>query len=103
MLEVIVVEDQLEAAAGRRSEGLLGIVAEAVVIQPATRRVKWEGAATRHGRVGSIGRAADSRYSRVVLLLSASARAMPPCDGVELHLVPLHLGQLKVTQLRRRA
>ena len=43
---------QLEAAAGRRSEGLLGVLAEVVLPQPATGRGEWEGAATRHGRVG---------------------------------------------------
>ena len=46
------LEVQLEAAAGRRSEGLLGVVAEAVSPHPATGLGEWEGAATRYGRVG---------------------------------------------------
>ena len=37
---------QLEAAAGGRPDGLLGVVAEAVVPQPATGRCKREGART---------------------------------------------------------
>ena len=35
---------QFEAAAGGRFEGLLGVVAEVVAIQPATGRCKREGA-----------------------------------------------------------
>ena len=34
-------EDQLEAAAGRRSEGLLGIVADVGLPQTATGRGEW--------------------------------------------------------------
>ena len=37
---VVDVEDQLEAAAGGRPEGLLGVVAEGVGNQPATGRCK---------------------------------------------------------------
>eukprot|EP00964_Phaeocystis_antarctica_P097790 scaffold63862_cov78-Phaeocystis_antarctica.AAC.1 len=36
------LEVQLEAAAGGRFEGLLGVVAEVVVPQPATGRCRWE-------------------------------------------------------------
>ena len=39
-----VLEQQLEAAAGGRFEGLLGGVVEAVDVQTATGRCKWEGA-----------------------------------------------------------
>ena len=47
------LEEQLEAAAGGRLEGLLGVVAEAVVLQAATGRGKREGARTsRHPPVG---------------------------------------------------
>ena len=47
------LEDQLEAAAGGRPEGLLGVVAEVVAPQPATGRCKREGARTsRHPPVG---------------------------------------------------
>ena len=51
-LPLAIVKDQLEAAAGGRSEGLLGIAAEVVGHEAATGRGEWEGAATRHGRVG---------------------------------------------------
>ena len=51
------LELQVEAAAGGRPEGLLGVVAEAVALQPATGRCKREGARTlRHPPVGQ-GRA----------------------------------------------
>ena len=47
------LEPQVEAAAGGHPEGLLGVVAEAVVLQPATGRCKREGARTsRHPPVG---------------------------------------------------
>ena len=39
-----MLEAQLEAAAGGRFEGLLGVVVEVVAPQPATGRCKWEGA-----------------------------------------------------------
>ena len=42
----LVLELQLEAVAGGRSEGLLGVVAEVVAKQPATGRCKREGAHT---------------------------------------------------------
>ena len=77
MLEVIVVEDQLEAAAGRRSEGLLGIVAEVVAVQPATGRGFVGGCSHKAWVGGFDSRAADQRDSRLVLLLRASANAMP--------------------------
>eukprot|EP00964_Phaeocystis_antarctica_P049739 scaffold28815_cov44-Phaeocystis_antarctica.AAC.2 len=38
----MLLEHQLEAAAGGRFEGLLGGVAEVVLLQPATGRCKWE-------------------------------------------------------------
>ena len=51
------LEAQLEAAAGGRPEGLLGVVAEVVVAQAATGRCKREGArSSRHPPVGQIGR-----------------------------------------------
>ena len=37
-----MLEPQLEAAAGSHFEGLLGVVVEVVVVQPATGRSKWE-------------------------------------------------------------
>ena len=46
-----MLEHQLEAVAGGRSEGLLGVVAEVVAKQPATGRCKREGAHAHAGRV----------------------------------------------------
>ena len=40
----LALEIHLEAAAGSRFEGLLGVVAEVVVVQPATGRCKRKGA-----------------------------------------------------------
>ena len=39
---LLELQASLEAAAGGRFEGLLGVVVEVVVVQPATGRCRWE-------------------------------------------------------------
>ena len=69
------LEVQLEAAAGGRPDGLLGVVAEVVAHQPATGRCKREGARTsRHPPVGQ--RRAWPRSTRRAGTWVAAARSL---------------------------